>query len=505
MDPSRFLQYYLDDAIAVVLILLVAFAAYHTLLAVGGWRRRPTVADTPPVREEDAPLVTFLVTAYQEPDTTVPCIDSILALEHPRDRLRVVLVVDEDDDGTADVVRERLAGPGLRVTSNAEGDEVLYGERVTAVIQRGARAGRGKPRALQNGLRYVAGDGLVGIVDADHVLRPDFLRHAIPHFDDARVGAVQGRREPKTPPDGWIARWDVLEQNVGFVQALMARDRVGAACFYGSTALIRADLLRDVGWENCLAEDTLLHYELRERGYRVAYEPLSGSLEDHVTELRHYVPQRRRWAAGHMQVFYSKLRSTARAPLRIPERADAFFNLNYFTVAIVLVAYWLLRSFHYWVQGPEASVAAVAGLSALTGAVAFTFERRAGRRGSVPAYAAVAGALLAFSTLSVAASHLAPAPTSAPVPAVVDFLLFAAPLMPILGGYLNPVVRPRVERRREHAWNAVVVLGLAPFMVVVNLYATLTGILVSLERPDAAWVKTVRTTTGGDVARTRPS
>lgn len=493
---------------SIILGILTAFGAYHLWTAIGGWRRardqdaepRDVGSDSGGIARHAPKPVTFLVTAYGEPETVVPCVDSILESEYPEDTLRVLVVVDEDGEGTVDAVQDRLEREGATSTRTREGDELLRTERVTAVLRRGERAGRGKPQALQDSLRHLPEEGLIGILDADHVLDRDFIARALPRFDDPEVGIVQGRRRPKHQPASWVARWDVLEQNVGQVQTLLTRDKVGCASFYGSTALIRAELLHAIGWHDCLSEDTRLHYELRDRGYRVAYEPRAGSREEHVTRLRHYVPQRRRWAAGHTQVMASKMGDLVASRLPLVQRLDAAFHLTYYNMALLLVAYWLLRSVDYWIHGTSAMLDPVLGAAAFGAALTGTWEWLQRKRLDETVNGVIAGGILSFVLATLVASYLVPHPAVGRFPLALEVALFVTPLLEMALGYLNPVLRDghaETATRLDHVKNWLVLVFAAPIMLVVNLYATLTGALVSLRGGRTPWVKTVRSKISG--------
>lgn len=499
-------QSLLEGTMIVLLAILGAFGLYHVLTGIGGWRvrrRRRRHAARAQTGEE---LVTFLVSAYRERDVLFPCLESILAQQHPPEKCRIVLVADEDDEGSLEAIRAWLAPQGMRETRNSEGDEVLETPRVTAILQRGARARRGKPRALQNGMRYVPHEGFIGIMDADHLLAPDFVPRCLEHFADPNLGIVQAKRYPKEAPRSWLARWDILEQNVGQVQSLLARDRIGCASFYGSTALARAPLLHEIGWQNCLAEDTLLNYEVRERGYGVAYEPATGSGEDQVTRLRSFIVQRRRWSAGHMQVFFSKFGRVRRFARDRFARWDGVLALNYYNATLAVLAYWLVRATHYWVQrGSDPLMPAVTLASVAVGCLMWRFESGNGGGHMARVRGLLVGTAIAYGVLSIAVAFAQPPPDPLPVPVAFEVALFFAPLVGIVAGYLNPEVRPHVFRARDHAINALVLVTFAPIMLVTNTYATLTGLLVSIEGPHAAWVKTARNVSRREATSKSPS
>ena len=61
---------------------------------------------------DPTPLVGVVVVNYDGGDLTVRCVDSVLALDWPADRLRVVLV----DNASSDGVAEKLEGRDPRLT-----------------------------------------------------------------------------------------------------------------------------------------------------------------------------------------------------------------------------------------------------------------------------------------------------------------------------------------------------------------------------------------------------
>src|SRR4051794_16334601 len=65
------------------------------------------------------PLVTVAILAYNRRDALAVTLDKVLGeLDHPADRLEVIVVDNASDDGTAEMVRERF--PSVTVIRNEE-------------------------------------------------------------------------------------------------------------------------------------------------------------------------------------------------------------------------------------------------------------------------------------------------------------------------------------------------------------------------------------------------
>ena len=67
------------------------------------------------VPARDLPTYTVMVAAYQEANVIAETIRALEALEYPRDRLELRLLLEEDDRATIDAARASQHGPSLEV------------------------------------------------------------------------------------------------------------------------------------------------------------------------------------------------------------------------------------------------------------------------------------------------------------------------------------------------------------------------------------------------------
>ena len=145
---------------------------------------------------------------------------------------------------------------------------------------------------------------LSAIIDADYIVDPQWLRRAMPYFDDPAVGFVQApqdHRDMSATPFKSVIGWEYAGFfHVGMVQ----RDLDDAIIQHGTMALIRrAALGRVGGWaEWCITEDAELGLRLHAGGWRSVYirEALGwGLLPD---DWAAYAGQRHRWAYGGIRI-----------------------------------------------------------------------------------------------------------------------------------------------------------------------------------------------------------
>ena len=126
-----------------------------------------------PVRAGDAlPKVALVITAHNEADVIAEKLENALALDYPRELLRIVVTSDASSDGTDDIVRS-FADRGVELV----------------VAQRG-----GKVNAQDTAMRAL-GDAIdvVAFSDANSTWSPDALRHLLRPFADPDVAYVCGR------------------------------------------------------------------------------------------------------------------------------------------------------------------------------------------------------------------------------------------------------------------------------------------------------------------------
>src|SRR5207237_2472897 len=83
------------------------------------------------------------------------------------------------------------------------------------------------------------------------------------------------------------------------------RERAGQELFgamkmiSGSVYMIRADVLRKLGWSTSITEDWELTIRLYLAGYKVLYTPYIQAPAECVSKVSRLVKQRMRWAEGH--------------------------------------------------------------------------------------------------------------------------------------------------------------------------------------------------------------
>lgn len=326
--------------IAIIETLLYAIIALVTVYAFRHyaftWIRlfRPP---RDPYRDIDAaswPTVTVQIAAHNEEMVIRHCLDALLTVDYPHDRLVIMPVNDRSTDGTRAIIDDYVARhPGLvRPFHRSEGKP-------------------GKAAALKDAMARVDSDVLI-VFDADYVPSRGLIRQLVSPFFDPEVGAVMGRVVPLNANRNLLTRLLDIERSGGYQVDQQARMTLQLVPQYGgTTGGVRMAALRAVGgWsDDVLAEDTELTYRLLLRGWKTAYQNRAECYEEVPENWHVRGRQIARWAKGHNQSlarhFWSVLRSRR---LHGVEKVDAVLLLCvYLMPALTLLALALIILLFY--------------------------------------------------------------------------------------------------------------------------------------------------------------
>lgn len=162
-----------------------------------------------------------------------------------------------------------------------------------------------KAGALNFALDHTAADAeVVGVIDADYIVTPDWLSALTPYFERPEVAFVQA------PQDHYDWRGNAFKEMINWEYAgffnigMIQRNEHNAIIQHGTMTLIRRSALQEVDrWaEWCICEDAELGLRLFEAGYQSVYVNRRfgyGLTPDSFTS---YKKQRFRWAYGAVQI-----------------------------------------------------------------------------------------------------------------------------------------------------------------------------------------------------------
>ncbi|MCC6323608.1 glycosyltransferase family 2 protein [Candidatus Nomurabacteria bacterium] len=127
---------------------------------------------------QNYPGVTIIVPCYNEENVVTLTVDSLLGLQYPKDKLKIIIVDDGSKDKTWTVVQKYKNNPQVILLKKENG---------------------GKHTALNLGLEHATSE-FVGCLDSDSSVHPEALKRIITFFDNQEVMAVAPSiiiRDPK--------------------------------------------------------------------------------------------------------------------------------------------------------------------------------------------------------------------------------------------------------------------------------------------------------------------
>jgi cellulose synthase/poly-beta-1,6-N-acetylglucosamine synthase-like glycosyltransferase len=279
---------------------------------------------------QSLPRYTVLVPAYREPEVIRDLLAGVDRLEYPRDRLEVLLLLEQEDTETQAAVAE--AGIGRHV-------------KVVVVPPSQPRT---KPKACNVGLALASGE-LVTIFDAEDSPDPLQLRRAAVAFRElpGDVVCLQARLGYHNAHQNVITRWFTAEYLMWFSFLLPGLAALGAPIPLGGTSNhMRVSTLRELGaWDPYnVTEDADLGVRLARRGYRTAVLD-SLTLEEANSDFVNWAKQRSRWYKGYFQTWIVHMRSPGKVRRELGWRG--LLGLNLFVGGTPLLAllnpfFWLL-------------------------------------------------------------------------------------------------------------------------------------------------------------------
>jgi exo-beta-1,3-glucanase (GH17 family)/cellulose synthase/poly-beta-1,6-N-acetylglucosamine synthase-like glycosyltransferase len=263
---------------------------------------------------EKPPLVSIHIPACREPpDMLRQTLDSVAQLDWPN--LECVVVINNTPDPAFWAPIEDhccVVGPRFKF---------LRVDRL-----QGFKAG-----ALRLALEHTAPEAeIIGVLDADYVVHPDWLKDLVPAFADARVGFVQAPQDHRDA-DRHITQMVMNREYAGFFDiGMVQRNEVNAIVAHGTMCLIRREALIDAGgWSSdTIVEDTDLGLSMLERGWRAHYTQRRYGWGLLPSDFAAYKRQRHRWAYGGTQLIKKHWRAflPGRSLLTPQQRAQYLFG-----------------------------------------------------------------------------------------------------------------------------------------------------------------------------------
>ena len=233
-----------------------------------------------------APIYTILLPVFKEANGVNKLINNISALEWPKTRLQVLLLVEYNDKVTQDALNIPNLPPYVQVVIIPKGD-----------VQT-------KPNACQYAIEnYVTGEYTV-IYDAEDVPEKDQLKKAFAKFYHGTkdLACVQAKLNYYNRTENWLSALFTVDYTTWFDGYIRGLSYFNLPIPLGGTSNhFRTSILKKVGGYDKynVTEDADLGITLNEMGYRTEILD-STTWEEAMISTSGWIKQRTRWTLGYI-------------------------------------------------------------------------------------------------------------------------------------------------------------------------------------------------------------
>lgn len=246
------------------------------------------------LKDKDLPVYTILVPLYRELNVLPSFLESVEKINWPKNKLDVILLLEEDDQVTVQGV-EKMKLPSY----------------VRALVTPDSQP-KTKPKACNYGLAHAKGEYLV-IYDAEDKPDPDQLKKAYLGFKNTgeKIVCLQAKLNYFNPHQNLLTRFFTAEYSLWFDVMLPGLQSINTVIPLGGTSNhFRTETLKELkGWDPFnVTEDCDLGVRIFKRGWSTAIID-SVTLEEANSDWGNWVRQRSRWLKGYMQTYLVHMRN----------------------------------------------------------------------------------------------------------------------------------------------------------------------------------------------------
>lgn len=230
------------------------------------------------------PFVSVIVPVKNEARVIGRLLKALVNLDYPRDKREFIVVENGSSDDSRGICEEfSKEHPDIKCVCGSNS--------------------QGKPSALMKAYKHVKGE-IVGVFDADSVPEKDVLLKVAEHFENERIGALQGRVCAINAKENMLTGFVAQEEALRYEGLMRGKEELGLFVpLNGSCYFVRKDVLDSVdGWNvDALSEDMDLAARLVGKGHKIRYAWDVKSWQEYPANVGDFFKQRLRWFRGTME------------------------------------------------------------------------------------------------------------------------------------------------------------------------------------------------------------
>lgn len=226
------------------------------------------------------PSVAVIVPCYNEASTVAGTVESLLALDYPKDKLEIILVNDGSTDGTRTAMNQFVNNPHVRVIHKENG---------------------GKHTALNMGIAATEAE-FIGCLDADSFVEPDALRELISCFTCDKVAAVTAAMSIHNPKN-FLEHMQNAEYSFGITMRHAISSVNGLYVTPGPFSFYRHSTIKKLGGFRYghQTEDMEMALRIQKAGYEIENSPRARVYTKAPKTIPTLIKQRVRWTTGFLR------------------------------------------------------------------------------------------------------------------------------------------------------------------------------------------------------------
>ena len=249
------------------------------------------------LKDASLPVYSVLCPLYREASVLPQFVEAMNAMDWPKSKLDILLLLEEDDTETISAAR------AMDLPANFSIVIVPHSQPKT------------KPKACNYGLAHAKGEYIV-VYDAEDKPDPLQLKKAYVAFSQvpANIACLQAKLNYYNPHDNLLTRLFTAEYSLWFDVVLPGLQSIQTTIPLGGTSNhFRTKSLVDLhGWDPFnVTEDADLGARLFTHGYKTAIIN-STTLEEANSSVSNWFRQRSRWIKGYIQTYFVHFRNPLR-------------------------------------------------------------------------------------------------------------------------------------------------------------------------------------------------
>ncbi len=294
-----------DITTIVTYIFLFASLNFEVFLLITYFENRKNIRKEDLLLEQPMkkyPSVTIIVPCWNEETTVGKTINSLLNLDYPKDKLKIMVVDDGSTDKTWSTVQKFKNNPQIELHTKKNG---------------------GKYTALNFGLSKLTSD-LVGCLDADSYVHKDALKLIVRHFQDKEIMAVAPSIK-LWQPKSVLQLLQKVEYGFGIFTRKMFHYMQAIYITPGPFSIFRKEVFEKLGVYRHAhnTEDIEIALRMQKNGYKIAHAHNAVVYTVPPRTMKKLLKQRIRWSHGFIK--------------NASDYRDMFFNRKYGNLGMIIL------------------------------------------------------------------------------------------------------------------------------------------------------------------------